>query len=66
MTSLAFPKDIERVREREMSLVSLLVVIAGRAYSNITPHAYAHTHIHTNTHMQKQKPKSHSVCVDRL
>lgn len=45
-----------------MSLVPLLVVIAGRAYSNITPHAYAHT----NTHMQKQKPKSHSVCVDRL
>lgn len=62
MTSLAFPKDIERERVREMSLVSLLVVIAGRAYSNITPHAYAHT----NTHMQKQKTKSHSVCVDRL
>lgn len=49
---------IERGRGREVSHVSLVGVMAGSAYSNITPRC-----AHTNTRAQ---PKNPLVCDDRL
>lgn len=49
---------IERGRGREVSHVSLVSVMAGSAYSNITPRC-----AHTNTRAQ---PKNPLVCDERL
>lgn len=52
-------------RERKMLHVSLLRVMAGSAYSNITACVCAHMHKNTYTHMQAH-PKNPLLCDDRL